>query len=346
MNFSQALHHVMNGQSLSREEARVAFSEIMQGDVSPVHLAAFLTALRVKGESVDELTGGAEALRQAAVPVAVNAGLVLDCCGTGGDAQGSFNISSAVACVVAGAGYNVAKHGNRSVSSKSGSADVFEASGVKLEQDARSIERILKDVGLAFLYAPAFNPAMKHAAAVRRELATRTIFNLIGPLSNPARPQVQLIGVFDRKWLRPMAEALHDLGCRGGLVVHGHGHDELVLSGPNHVAILEDGKVREVVWTAEDFGYQTQPNASIAGGDAVRNAELLKELLGGKKGAIHDVVCMNAAALIQAASRVERPGRAYTLKESAHAAEGSIARGAARLKLESLIRHSRQGSIA
>jgi anthranilate phosphoribosyltransferase len=309
----------------------------MTGAVSPVLLSAFLAALRVKGESVTELTGAADAMRGAAVPLKTKSSLIVDCCGTGGDSQGSFNISSAVACVVAGAGYTMAKHGNRSVSSKCGSADLFEAAGVKLDGGVELAERCLNEIGFAFLFAPAFHPAMKHAMPVRRELGARTIFNLLGPLTNPARPQVQLVGVFDPQWIEPVARALLALGCRSGVVAHGQGHDELVLTGESHVAVIESGAVRLETWIPEDFGLKTDPKAIVAGGNAMENVARLHALLSGERGTLRDVVCMNAAALIQAASRYERPGQAYSLREAYEAAENAIERGLARMKLQRLV---------
>jgi len=345
MSFQKALHKALARESLSSEEACEAFAEIMDGVVSPIHLSAFLAALRVKGETVAELSGAAEAMINAAIPFHAKVPLLLDCCGTGGDGQSSFNVSSAVACVVAGAGYAVTKHGNRSVSSKSGSADVFEAYGVSLETTAPALEKIMEQNGFVFLFAPAFHPAMKHAVPVRRELGTRTIFNLLGPLTNPARPTVQLVGVFAPEWVEPMAQTLVALGCKEGLVVHGHGHDELVLSGSNHVAIIEAGTIRHALWTAADFGLKEDVKGLIPGATARENARLLEELLKGKSGVLHDVVCMNAAALIQAASRIERPGKAYSLKEAFEVAENSIARGLAHLKLERLKELTRFGAI-
>lgn len=346
MSFQRALHRVLGRESLSMDDMREAFAEIMDGVVSPVHMSAFLAALRVKGETIEELTGAAEAMRNAAIPLQPSAALVLDCCGTGGDGQSSFNVSSAVACVVAGAGYTVAKHGNRSVSSKSGSADVFEACGVSLNASPAVMQRALNENGFAFLFAQLFHPAMKHAGPVRKELGARTIFNLLGPLTNPARPNIQLVGVFDPVWLEPMAHALIALGCKQGLVVHGHGHDELVVSGPNQVVTIEDGKVRRAVWKASDFGLQESAKALIPGASARENARLLEDLLGGRPGVLHDVVCMNAAALIQAASRAERPGKAYSLREAFDMAVHAIGSGSARAKLEKLKEIARFGAAA
>jgi anthranilate phosphoribosyltransferase len=346
VSFQKALHQVLARESLTSDEARDAFSEIMEGSVSPIQLSAFLAALRVKGETVAELTGAAEAMIDAAIPLKVQAPLILDCCGTGGDGQSSFNVSSAAACVLAGAGYTVAKHGNRSVSSKSGSADVFEAYGVSLEAEPALIQKILEQNGFAFLFAQAFHPAMKHAAPVRRELGTRTIFNLLGPLTNPARPNIQLVGVFAPEWLEPIAQALVALGCRQGAVVHGDGHDELVLSGTNQVILINDGRIERTTWKAEDFGLKENPKALIPGATARENALMLEDILKGRPGVLHDVVCMNAAVLIQAASRIERPGRAYSLPEAFDVARTSISRGTALAKLERLKEMTRLGAAA
>ncbi len=326
MTFTAALKKLLDRQPLTRSETRDVMGQLMRGELTPAQIASFLTALRLKGETVDEITGAAEAMREAAIPVRCAAEVLVDTCGTGGDGQGSFNISTAAAFVVAGAGFTVAKHGNRSISSRCGSADVLEALGIPVEIDARTAERCLKDVGIAFLFAPAYHPAMKHAMPVRKELGVRTIFNLLGPLTNPAKPSVQLIGVYDPAWVEPVARVLTQLGCREGLVVHGAGHDEVVLSGPTQMAEVKAGHVHEGTLRPEDFGLVAQA-IDVPGGSAPENAQLLLELLEGKKaGPARDIVCMNAAAVLQAAFRARKSApQIMTLKEAYQFAQESMA---------------------
>jgi anthranilate phosphoribosyltransferase len=263
--------------------------------------------------------------------------VVVDTCGTGGDGQSSFNISTAAAFVVAGAGFVVAKHGNRSISSRCGSADVLEELGIPVESDAATVERCLSGVGIAFLFAPAFHPAMKHAMPVRKELGVRTVFNLLGPLSNPVRPNVQLVGVYDPAWLKPVAQVLVHLGCRNGFVVHGKGHDEIVLSGPTQVAEIRDGRVHLQTWTPKDFGLTRRSGALGAGGSRAQNAAALMRILQGEHSPLRDVVCMNAAAAILAATRQTRgAGRGLGLKDAFAIAQNSIDEGKALAKLKGL----------
>jgi anthranilate phosphoribosyltransferase len=310
---------------LTRAEAHDAFSMVMRGEVSPVQISAFLSALRVKGESIDELAGAAEALREAAIPVHTDRKPLVDTCGTGGDGKSLFNVSTGAAFVVAGAGYAVAKHGNRSVSSSCGSADVLEALGIPMELETRRAEECLNKIGLAFLFAPAFHPATKHAMPVRKELATRTIFNLLGPLSNPARPTAQLVGVYDPYWLKPMATTLQRLGCEAAYVVHGQGEDEIILSGPTEVAELYQNQVRTATWRPEDFGYKVQPREESKGRSPAECARLLMEVLNGRLGFHRNMVCMNAGAAIQAAARTKAGGaKNLSLKEATVLAQKSI----------------------
>jgi anthranilate phosphoribosyltransferase len=335
--FSDALQKLVRRESLTREEARIAMAELMGGTVPPVQIAAFLVALRVKGETVSELTGAAEAMREAAVALEHEVPVLTDTCGTGGDGQGTVNISTAAAFVVAGAGFPVAKHGNRSVSSRSGSADVLEALGIRVEQTATEVRQCLKSCDIAFLFAPAFHPAMRFAGPVRKDLGLRTVFNLLGPLTNPARPAVQLVGVYDPAWVEPVAEVLMQLGCRAGAVVHGQGHDEIILSGPTEVAELADGRVRRGMWHPEDFGLATQTDASLAGGTAVENAARLEAVLCGQAGPYRDAVAMNAAAVIRAASALDsKAPRRLSLKEACQLAVQSIDSGKARAALLAL----------
>jgi anthranilate phosphoribosyltransferase len=337
MTYTETLGRLIGRHSLTRAEARESMSQLMSGQWTAVQIAGFLTALRAKGETVDELTGAAEAMRDAAVVVTTKADVLIDTCGTGGDGQGTFNVSTAAAFVVAGAGFTVAKHGNRSVSSRSGSADVLEALGVALESDPRRIEQLLHEIGVAFLFAPAFHPAMKHALPVRKELGVRTIFNLLGPLTNPARPNVQLVGVYADAWVEPLARVLAALGCREGLVVHGEGCDEIILSGRTRVAEIEDGHVRVQEWRPEDFGVSSQTLAKVQGGDAAQNATIMRDVLSGVEGPYQQTVCLNAAAALRAASRLRSGARQQlSLKDAYQTACESLKSGKARQKLEAL----------
>ncbi len=322
MTFSESIQHLVERKSLSRSEARSSVQALMNGQVSPAQIAAFLVALRMKGETVDELVGAAEAMREAAVTVRRDSELVVDTCGTGGDGQSSFNVSTAAAFIVAGAGIKVAKHGNRSVSSRCGSADVLDAMGIPMETDEASAEAALKEIGLTFLFAPAFHPAMKYAMPIRRELGLRTIFNLLGPLTNPARPDAQLVGVFEPSWVRPVAQAMAALGAKAGLVVHGQGFDEIVLSGETTVAEITGSEIEMQVWKPEDFGLRPQENSALVGGTAEQNARILIQMLEGQPGPQRDAACMNAAALIRAAERLR--GHPINLSEAFARANESV----------------------
>lgn len=336
-DFQSALAILLKGKSLTREQVRSVFGELMQGKLSPVQIASLLTALRLKGETVDEITGAAEAMRAAAVPLDFTSEAVVDTCGTGGDGKGTFNISTAAAFVVAGAGFVVAKHGNRSISSKCGSADVLEELGVRVDADSRTAEYCLAKVGIAFLFAPTFHPAMKHAMPVRKELGIRTIFNLLGPLSNPVKPNVQLVGVYDGEWLQPVAKVLVQLGCKNGFVVHGEGHDEIILSGPTQVAEIREGRVRVQTWSPKDFGLTRQSVEPTGGSTKKEHAQALIKLFKGEKGPLRDVVCMNAAAAILAATRqLSGAGPGLDLKHTFAIAQNSIDEGKAFAKLEGL----------
>lgn len=336
MSFAKTLDALAAHRSLTQKESYEAMTLLMLGKVPPAQIAGYLMALRVKGETVAEITGSACAMRDVAIPVKSRRPLIVDTCGTGGDGRQSFNVSTAAAFVAAGAGLVVAKHGNRSVSSRCGSADLLEALGLPVESSAEMAARCLDEVGLAFLFAPSFHPAMKHAMPVRRELGVRTLFNLLGPLTNPARPHVQLIGVFDRIWLEPVAHVLVELGAKEGLVVHGQGHDEIVLSGETEVAEIIDGKVSLRHLSPEEFGLKIAPQASLEGADPSRNLSIFNEVLEGKPSAYRDAVCMNAAALLQATERLQHPGKPLSLVDAFNLATKAIDSGAARRKLSDL----------
>jgi anthranilate phosphoribosyltransferase len=338
-----ALHRIANHcQSLARDEARAVMSEVLTGQCTDAQIAALLVALHMKGETVEEIVGFAEAIRAAAapLPIAANSTIdvsgterdaLVDTCGTGGDASGTFNISTATALVAAGAGVRVAKHGNRSVTSKCGSADVMEALGVNISLPPERVAECLKEVGIAFLFAPTMHSAMKYVQPARRELRLRTVFNLLGPLTNPARASAQVVGVYSDDLVEKLAEALSMLGLRRALVVHGSdGLDEITISGPTRIAEVRDGQVRTYEVTPEEFGLAPMPIQTLTGGDALENARIIREVLSGKKSPCRDVVLLNAAATLVAA------GRASHLSEAMPLAATSIDSGSAAAKLEAL----------
>jgi anthranilate phosphoribosyltransferase len=343
-----ALHRIANHrESLSRAEAHAVMTEVLTGRCSDAQIAALLVALHMKGETVEEIVGFAEAIRAAAVPLELDNSSVLDAsgterdalvdtCGTGGDASGTFNISTATAFVVAGAGVRVAKHGNRSVTSKCGSADVMEALGVNINLPAAQLAACLQQVGIAFLFAPAMHSAMKHVQTARRELHLRTVFNLLGPLTNPARATCQVVGVYSAELVEKLAEALSMLGLQRALVVHGSdGLDEITITGPTRVGEVREGQVHTYEVTPEEFGMQRATLNDIAGGDASHNARLIRDILSGEKSARRDVVLLNAAAALVAAGRVDH------LRDAVPLAAKAIDSGAAVAKLEALINFAR-----
>jgi anthranilate phosphoribosyltransferase len=339
-----ALHRIANHRaSLSREEARGVMTEILKGGATDAQIAALLVALHMKGESVDEIVGFAEAIRAAAAPLGLTEPSALDVsgterdalvdtCGTGGDASGTFNISTATALTVAGAGVRVAKHGNRSVTSKCGSADVVEALGVKLTLPPARVAQCLEQVRIAFLFAPAMHSAMKYVQPARRELRLRTVFNLLGPLTNPARASAQVVGVYSAELVEKLAHALLQLGLERALVVHGSdGLDEITISGPSKVAEVRDGAVRVFEIVPEDFNFRRAPLSAISGGDVEINAAIIRSILKGERSPRRDVVLLNAAAALVAA------GRADTIRDAIPLAAFSIDSGAALDKLQLLI---------
>lgn len=345
------LHRIANHcQSLSRDEARKVMSEVLTGQCTDAQIAALLVALHMKGETVEEIVGFAEAIRSAAAPLAVvgnstidvsgtERDALVDTCGTGGDASGTFNISTATALVAAGAGVRVAKHGNRSVTSKCGSADVMEALGVNITLPPARVADCLKEVGIAFLFAPAMHSAMKYVQPARRELRLRTVFNLLGPLTNPAHASAQVVGVYSDDLVEKLAEALSMLGLRRALVVHGSdGLDEISISGPTRVAEVRDAQVRTYQVAPEEFGLERAPIEALSGGDAAENADILREVLAGKKSARRDVVLLNAAAALVAA------GRTNHLADAMPLAANSIDSGAAVAKLQALAAFTQRNS--
>jgi len=348
-----ALHRLANhSQSLARAEAHDVMAEILAGRCTDAQIAALLTALRMKGETVEEIVGFAEAIRAAAAPLPIERGKpaealsvtgtgrdalaeesLVDTSGTGGDASGTFNISTATALVTAGAGVRVAKHGNRSISSKCGSADVVEALGVNIQLSPERAAQCLREVGICFLYAPNLHPAMKQVQGVRRELRMRTMFNLLGPLTNPARANGQVVGVYSLELVEKLAEALSMLGLHRALVVHGmDGLDEISIAGVTRIAEAREGAVRSYEVEPEEFGMTRAAMHEIAGGDATENAEIIRAVLRGEKSPRRNVVLLNSAAALVAA------GRANHIAEGIPLAEKSIDSGAAAAKLENLAR--------
>lgn len=345
-----ALHRIANhGQSLDRQEAREVMAEVLSAKCTDAQISALLVALHMKGETVEEIVGFAEAIRAAALPLPVESSNALDVSGTGrdalaesslvdtsgtgGDASGTFNISTATAFVAAGAGVRVAKHGNRSISSRCGSADVMEALGVNVQLSPELAARCLREIGICFLYAPNLHAAMKQVQTVRRELRMRTMFNLLGPLTNPARASGQVVGVYSLDLVEKLAEALSMLGLHRALVVHGlDGLDEITITGPTRVAEARDGTVRTYEITPEEFGMTRAPLADISGGDALENAAIIRAVLSGKKSPRRDVVLLNSAAALVAAGKADHLSAALPL------AVQSIDSGAAARKLDAMTR--------
>jgi anthranilate phosphoribosyltransferase len=331
----EALAKLLARTDLTEEEARSCMLQIMEGEVSQPQMAAFLIALRMKGEKPEEIAGMAAAMRDKAVAVKVKRRPLLDTCGTGGDGSRTFNISTAVALVASGAGAAVAKHGNRSVSSRCGSADVLEALGIRLEMPPEVVAQSIEEGGIGFLFAPAFHPAMKHAAPVRRELGVRTVFNLLGPLTNPARATRHLLGVPSPEWTEPIALVLARMGAERAFVVHGlDGMDEISTGAETQVSEVTGGEVRTYKVRPQDFGIEEGRLDRLAGGDAQQNAALLLEILQGKTGPGRDIVLINSAAALVAA------GLALSWHEGMQRAAESIASGSAIAKLEALRRFS------
>jgi len=325
------LAKVATGSTLTREESALAFNRMMSGEATPSQMGALLMALRVRGETVDEITGAVTTMRAKMLKVAAPENAI-DIVGTGGDASGSFNISTCAAFIVAGAGVPVAKHGNRALSSRSGAADVLGALGVKIELAPEQVSHCIYEAGIGFMFAPAHHPAMKNVGPTRVELGTRTIFNLLGPLSNPAGVKRQMIGAFSRHWIEPMAQVLKNLGSECVWVAHGSdGLDEITISGPTFVAALEGGKVRTFEVAPEDIGLKRSPPETLRGGDAQTNATALLGVLKGKKGPFRDVAIFNAAAALVVS------GRAKELKDGAAMAAKSLDSGEAEGRLDRLI---------
>ena len=345
---TEAVRGLVERRDLTRIEAAAAMDAIMSGAATNAQIAAFLTALRMKGETVEELIGFAQVMRQKAVRVrtkgeevaaltGTDREMLIDTCGTGGDAAGTFNVSTATAFVVAGAGLKVAKHGNRSVSSLCGSADVVEALGVSLELPPAAVARCVDEVGIGFLYAPLLHTAMKHVMAARREMGIRTVFNMLGPLTNPAGANAQVIGVYSAALTDPLARVLAELGTVRAFVVHGaDGLDEISNTGQSQISEVREGRVRAFTVRPEDFGVPHATIADLRGGDREENAQMIRNILAGRDGPKRDIVLVNAAAALLVG------GKARDLKEGVSLAARSIDSGAAQQKLAALVDFSQQ----
>ena len=334
------LNRVLDGHDLTRDEACEAMSSIMRGETTPAQIAGFLVALRAKGETADEIAGCADAMRGRVLAVHPRRDDLVDTAGTGGDGARTLNISTAAALVAAAAGAGVAKHGNRAVSSASGSADVLEALGFELEQQPERIARSIDELGFGFLFAPAHHPAMRHAAAVRRELGTRTVFNLLGPLTNPAGARAQIVGVYSPGLVRTIAEVLARLGTRRAFVVHGAGGiDELSPCGPNQACEVVGGDVHERTIDPEELGLERCSPEELRGGSPAENAQAIRNVFAGEPGARRDAILLNAAGAIAAA------GRADDLQDGLELARRAVDSGAAAGRLEQLVAFSRAGGV-
>ena len=335
MQIQQALQKLLNKQNLTADEMRAVMRQIMSGNATDAQIAGFLIALRCKGETIDEIAAAAEVMRELASKVEVTGDHIIDTCGTGGDGANTFNISTTCAFVVAAAGGRVAKHGNRSVSSNCGSADVLEAAGINLDLSAEQVAECVNKIGVGFLFAPKHHGAMKYTVGPRREMGVRTLFNLLGPLSNPAGAPNQLIGVFSQAWLEPLAEALKKLGSQHVLVVSADdGLDEISIASPTAIAELKNGIVTAYRITPEQFGFKRASLAELAITDARSSLQVVKSVLDNQAGPARDIVCLNAGAAIYAA------GIADSLATGIIKAQELIASGAARAKLDALVAYS------
>ena len=325
------LEYLLNKKDLSHDEMRQTMQRIMSGQETPTQIAAFLVALRAKGETVTEITAATEVMRELVTPVElaeIDLDRLVDTCGTGGDGAHTFNVSTTCALVAAAAGAKIAKHGGRSVSSKSGSADILEALGVKIDFAPEHVATSIRTIGIGFMFAPNHHPAMKYAAPVRRELGIRTLFNLLGPVTNPARAKNQVLGVFSDKWVRPMAEVLAALGSHHVLVVHGHdGLDEISISDSTRVAELKNGQVQEYTLSPEEFGFQRAPLSTIKVASIEESKDVILRVLNNQPSPARDIVCLNAGAAIYVA------GLSDSLKEGIEIAKSTLASGRAYEKL-------------
>ncbi len=328
----ESLHKLIERKDLSHQEAYEAMSEIMSGNASEPLIASFLTALRLKGETIGEIAGCAQAMREKATKIVTKRENVIDTCGTGGDSLGTFNISTAAAIVASAAGAVVAKHGNRAISSRCGSADVLKALGVNIEVPKEKVEKCLDEIGIAFLFAPMMHGAMKFATPVRRELGIRTVFNILGPLTNPAGARRQVLGVFDSRLTEPLARVLLELGSERAMVVHGEGGlDEISTIGKTFISELKDGKVSSYEFHYSAVGFPSSSLRDVAGGDADFNADIVRDIVAGKKDQRRDIAVLNAGAALCVASLAE------TIHDGVKLAEDAIDSHKAAKKLQALI---------
>ena len=337
---AQAIIQISQGKHLSEEQAHLAVADIIGGQASDAQIAAFLMGLRLKGETVSEISGGAKALNAAAIKIRPDVPICVDPVGTGGDSSGTFNISSAAALLTAAAGAPVAKHGNRSVSSRSGSADVFEALGIEINLQPEQARRSIEENNFAFLYAPLYHPAMRHAAPVRKQLGIRTLFNLLGPLANPAGAGAMLLGVYSAHLLHFMAEALSSLSVSHALVVHSHDHlDEISLAAPTDICELKNGQITCYTVNPEDFGLHTSDAAGLQGGSPQDNAAIIESIFSGCPGAARDITVLNAGAALYTA------GKSDSIRSGVELAVQTIDQGTAFQKLDQLRRYGRSSSL-
>jgi len=337
MTFTESLAKIVSRQNLSEAQIGEMLTDILGGRITDAQVGAFMAALATKGETFEELAGAARAMRRKARRIQARETTVVDTCGTGGDAAKTFNISTTTAFVVAGCGVTVAKHGNRSVSSQCGSADVLEALGVKLDTDPEIVEEAVQEIGIGFLFAPVYHSAMKHAARARKEVGLRSIFNMLGPLTNPAGANCQLLGVFAPELTEMFARALLLLGAKRAFVVHGHdGLDEISVCAPTRVTELSEGMIRTYDIDPADYFGETAPAAALAGGDPEKNAAITRAVLSGETGPARNVVLLNASAALVAA------GRARDLKDGVEAAAGAVDSGAAAEKLDALVQFTQE----
>ncbi len=332
MKIQQAIKSVIQKQDLSSEEMTSVMEEIMTGEATASQIGGFLVGLQMKGETVTEIAAAAKVMRQLATPVDITGEHIVDTCGTGGDGASTFNVSTASAFVAAAAGATVAKHGNRSISSSSGSADVLEAAGVNLDISPEQVSHCINTIGVGFMFAQKHHGAMKHAIGPRREMAVRTIFNLLGPLTNPAKASHQVLGVFDKKWVEPMAHVLKELGSKHVLVVHAEdGLDEISIGSSTHIAELKDGIITSYTIQPEDFGLSRAPIEQLAVNGAKESLAIIKSIFAGQTGAARDIVALNAGAAIYAADI------ASSLTEGVKQAQMLLDNGLAQQKLDALI---------
>ncbi|MDD5465697.1 MAG: anthranilate phosphoribosyltransferase [Candidatus Omnitrophica bacterium] len=330
------IKQLLNKKDLTELQMQEVMQEILGGSVETADIVAFLTSLNDKGETVEELTAAVNVMLKYVEPIIVDKPNILDTCGTGGDKKGTFNISTLTALVASGAGVTVAKHGNRSVSSKCGSADILEALGVNINMDKAKIKRCLEEIGIAFLFAPNLHPAMRFVMPARKQIAQKTMFNILGPLINPARATNQLIGVYSKEWTRPLAQVLHNLGTRHVLVVHGaDGLDEVTTTDKTFVSEVKNGQLKDYQISPEDFGLKRAKFDDLLGGSIAENVKIVQEVLAGKKGSRRDIVLFNAGCAIYAADKAE------TIAAGIKLAEQAIDSGAALKKLELLKEYSR-----